>query len=247
MFVRFRQSARRLALSLVETRREGGKVRHEHVASLGSLPNPPSANDRAVFWAKLQPRLMRLGNRLDRDTQAAILAQIHERLPMASTDDRKDAQLARAHDEKAFWSKIEAMQAESAEGYRRLADKAQQDAAKADAAVADAKSHRDRINARIADIEAGKLGSDTTAKPLTREEMRKMMGMTRAEMQHCMRVSMVADILGDGAFWRENRELVEKLHKRQRRAERANSKRRLLELLVERGEFPVTGRRRRLA
>jgi hypothetical protein len=52
MFVRFRQSGRRLQLSLVETQRFGGKVRHEHVASLGSIIVPPSVVDRIAFWAR---------------------------------------------------------------------------------------------------------------------------------------------------------------------------------------------------
>jgi hypothetical protein len=37
MFVRFRQTAQRLQASLVETRRIDGKVRHEHIAGLGSV------------------------------------------------------------------------------------------------------------------------------------------------------------------------------------------------------------------
>jgi hypothetical protein len=154
---------------------------------------------------------------------------------MASTDERKDAQLARARDDERFWSQIAEMQIETAEGYRRLAAKAGEDAAKADAAATDAKSHRDRAKARLADIEAGKLGPDTNAKPLTREDIRKITGMTRAEMQQCVRVGMIADILGDEAWSRENRELFERLLTSQRRAERAHSKRRLLELLAERG------------
>jgi hypothetical protein len=112
------------------------------------------------------------------------------------------------------------------------------DAALADAAAADAKSRRDRIKNQIADIEAGKLGPDTTAKPLTREDMRKLMGMTKAQMLHCIRVAKIVEILGEEAFWREQDEEFEKLDKRQRRADRANSKRRLIKLLVERGEFP---------
>jgi hypothetical protein len=37
MFVRFRETGRRLQCSLIETRRVDGKVRHEHIASLGSI------------------------------------------------------------------------------------------------------------------------------------------------------------------------------------------------------------------
>jgi hypothetical protein len=45
MFVRFRQSAQRQQPSIVETRRVAGKVRHEHVASLGSIRPTPSIAD----------------------------------------------------------------------------------------------------------------------------------------------------------------------------------------------------------
>jgi hypothetical protein len=37
LFVRFRRSPYRLQVSIVETRRVGGKVRHEHIVSLGSI------------------------------------------------------------------------------------------------------------------------------------------------------------------------------------------------------------------
>jgi hypothetical protein len=46
MFVRFRQGRKRLALSIVETRWRGGKVVHEHIATLGSITTPPSIHDR---------------------------------------------------------------------------------------------------------------------------------------------------------------------------------------------------------
>jgi hypothetical protein len=46
MFTRFRQTRHRLQVSLVETRRLNGKVRHEHVASLGSIETPPSVPER---------------------------------------------------------------------------------------------------------------------------------------------------------------------------------------------------------
>jgi hypothetical protein len=41
MFVRFRGSPNRLQISIVETRRLNGRVRHEHIASLGSIERPP--------------------------------------------------------------------------------------------------------------------------------------------------------------------------------------------------------------
>ena len=71
MFVRFRQTARRLQVSLVETHKSQGRVRHEHVASLGSVPSDLTPADRIAFWAALHPRLAKLGNRID------VTRQVH--------------------------------------------------------------------------------------------------------------------------------------------------------------------------
>jgi hypothetical protein len=87
MFVRFRQSLRRLQLSLVETRREGGKVRHEHVASLGAIPTPLTVAGRVEFWQRLHQRLGRLSNRLDGEMQTKILGAVHARVPMPTVDE----------------------------------------------------------------------------------------------------------------------------------------------------------------
>jgi hypothetical protein len=40
MFVHFRETPYGLAMSLVENRRENGRICHEHVASLGSIETP---------------------------------------------------------------------------------------------------------------------------------------------------------------------------------------------------------------
>jgi hypothetical protein len=56
MFVRFRESGRRLHLRLVETRRINGKVRQEHFASLGSIETPQTVPGRLTFWQGLHER-----------------------------------------------------------------------------------------------------------------------------------------------------------------------------------------------
>jgi hypothetical protein len=88
MFVRFRETKNfretktRLRVSLVETRRVEGKVRHEHIASLGSVPMPPEVDDRLAFWHRLHDRLANLANQVDHDMQAKVLGQVHARIPM---------------------------------------------------------------------------------------------------------------------------------------------------------------------
>ncbi len=49
MFVHFRETPYGLAMSLVENRRENGRICHEHVASLGSIETPPSVAARIEF------------------------------------------------------------------------------------------------------------------------------------------------------------------------------------------------------
>jgi hypothetical protein len=86
MFVRFRQTTRRLRASLTETHRAGGKVRHEHVAGLGSVPLLPTAADRIAFWTKLHQRLDTLGNRIDAAQRAATyLADVLDRMVSGRT------------------------------------------------------------------------------------------------------------------------------------------------------------------
>jgi hypothetical protein len=59
MFVRFRQTPRRLQASIVETRRKAGKV-----ASLGTIGLPMTVRGRQAFWAYLWDRLATLSNRV---------------------------------------------------------------------------------------------------------------------------------------------------------------------------------------
>jgi hypothetical protein len=92
MFVRFRETKNfreariRLRVSLVETRRMDGKVRNEHIASLGSVPMPPEVDDRLAFWKRLHERLANL-DRVNGGMQAKILEKIHVRIPMAMPDE----------------------------------------------------------------------------------------------------------------------------------------------------------------
>jgi hypothetical protein len=79
MFVRFRKTARRLQLSLVETRRVHGKVQHRHVASLGSIARLPSVDERVEFWSGLPERLAKVSVPID--TVTRILDTIAARVP----------------------------------------------------------------------------------------------------------------------------------------------------------------------
>ena len=56
-------------MQLDRTRRIDGKVRHEIVASLGSVPASPSVADRIAFWRRVYETVVELANRIDAETQ----------------------------------------------------------------------------------------------------------------------------------------------------------------------------------
>lgn len=202
MFVRFRSSARRLSLSIVQNERRDGKVRQSHIASLGAVSWPPSVVDRDAFWARLHERLARLANRVDRETQNAILEQVHKKLPLPTNNERCTAQL----------------------------EQAQADAAKADTAADEAKQHRDRAKNRIASIKAGELFASNGAKPPDfLDELLKTMGWTRSDAGHARRLNRIAEILGEEEMLRQ---FIEILGKRSRRTEKNVSRDLLSKLLA---------------
>ena len=92
MFVHFRETPYGLAMSLVENRRENGKVRHEHGVSLGSIETPPSVAARIEFWRELRERLAELSNRLDAETRGKVMGAVHGRVPMVTPDEQRDAE-----------------------------------------------------------------------------------------------------------------------------------------------------------
>jgi hypothetical protein len=95
MFVRIRKSARRVQFSLVETHRDGGGVRHSHIASLGAVPLDGDAAERGDFWQRLGDRLERLSNRIDEALKAKILAAVCAHVPQPSADESAAAQRER--------------------------------------------------------------------------------------------------------------------------------------------------------
>jgi hypothetical protein len=93
MFVRFRQTGRRLQASIVATWRADGRVVHEHIAGLGSVPRTPSPADRIAFWTKLHLRLDGLSDRIDAIQRGAIITAVDARIPMPTLDEHRALRL----------------------------------------------------------------------------------------------------------------------------------------------------------
>jgi hypothetical protein len=123
MFARFHQTPSRLQVSLRESRRIDGKPRCEHIASLGSIPEPTTTADRVAFWARLHQRLAKLSNRIGAEDQEKILGSVHARIPMVTIDDMRAVQRENAEADEKFWSGLQGMDTEQAEGHKELAAK----------------------------------------------------------------------------------------------------------------------------
>jgi hypothetical protein len=213
MFVRFRETARRLQASLIETRRADGRVRHRHVASLGSIAHQPTVTDRLGFWTALHQRLARLSNQVDGRTYGAILAAVHARIPMPTQDEQCEAALECARSDARFWEGIGGAQAGTAKEMQEIADTTARTAAKNEKAAADAAAKAKAAQERAERIERGEeIG--TISKPLTRAEFIAASGMTHQQVRQC---ELIAEIGEMGGF----EMVVAEILKRKERAERA--------------------------
>src|SRR5260221_14311203 len=96
MCARFRQTPHRLQISIVNTHRVGGKVRHEHVASLGSIELPQSVAGRIAFWKRGNELLAELSSRIDPRSQVKIPTNLRARIPSVNPDENRAPQLASA-------------------------------------------------------------------------------------------------------------------------------------------------------
>jgi hypothetical protein len=184
MFVRFRKTASRLQVSLIETRREDGKVRHEHVASLGSIALALTIADRIEFWRRLFERFEKLSNRIDREQQVRLFGAIHARIPLGMSEEQRALQLENARAENSLWQGFHELYADRAAGHERLAasaaERAAADKAIADDAAARAKTAQERIE-QIERVEAvdGGLG-----KPVDVRALMKQAGWSARDIEH---------------------------------------------------------------
>jgi hypothetical protein len=213
VFVRFRETARGLQLSVVETRRIDGKVRHEHVVSLGSIETPLTVAARIAFWRRLHERLARLSNRIDVEK---MLAAIHARIPMVTPDEQRSLQLENAKADAALFSGLHEMHAASIEDHKRLAATVASTIAKGEAVAAEAAANAKAAQERVEQIKRGENVEGGLHEPHTREDFEALLikaGFTREDIRHYL---MVAELSEE-----EFKGLVPETLKRMEQAERA--------------------------
>jgi hypothetical protein len=214
MFTRFRATPRRLQVSIVETRRIEGRVRHEHVAGLGAARLPLSPETRLEFWEKLHPRLVRLANRLDGEAHAKILAAVHERIPMVTGDERRALQLEAARGEAKFWEVMQESNEEMSLGHHGLAIVAERNRTQTKQAAENAAKHVVTAKDRIARLEHGEDIGGTT-----KIDIRKLfrdVGVTDSDIRHYGVVSRIHELGAE----REYLDAIGPNEQRERRAAR---------------------------
>jgi hypothetical protein len=186
MFVRFRQIGARLQVSVVETHRADGRVRHEHVAGLGSIETSLRIADRITFWNRLHERLARLANRIDAEAHAKILGAVHAKVPMVTADEQRALQLDNAKADAEFWDRLQDMHACTTEDHKGLARQVGSRIAEGEAAAASAKAKAETARDRVARIERGEDVAGGLGKPMTYAQAVAIMlgaGLTKRDIE----------------------------------------------------------------
>jgi hypothetical protein len=212
MFVRFRQSGHRLQTSLIENRRVDGKVRHEHIASLGSITLPPSVADRITFWQRLHGRLAKLSNRVTTEDQGKVLGAVHAKVPMVTADEQRALQLENAKADAQFWDRMADMYAGTATDHKGLAARAERTAAEGEVERAKAAEHAARAKERVERIERGENVEGGLGKQqIDVEAILIDAGWTKADFRRARRLAELGD--------RASEELSAEVMRRHKRGE----------------------------
>jgi hypothetical protein len=212
MFVRFRPTTSRLQVSLIETRRADGRVRHEHIASLGSAPITPTTADRIAFWSALHERLAKLGNRLVGEAQGKVLGAVHARIPMVTADEQRALQLENAESDERFWTRMHGLNHATAEDNKGLATVAANKIANAQTAAANAATKAAIAKDRAERIKRGENVEGGLGKPMDYEEFVRILhaaGFSNADIAHVQRVAELAGVLGEDN-WEDILQLIVK-------------------------------------
>jgi hypothetical protein len=218
MFVRFRQTIR-LQVSLIETRRVGGKVKHEHIAGLGTIDPALAVADRVAFWKGVHERLSRLSNRIDAAAQGKILGEVHARIPMVTVDELRAVQLENAEADQRFWSTMRDMNEETLDGNKALAVTVQARINTAQAGLEAASAEATAAAERVDKIKKGEDVPGGLNKPFDIEQfLREQFGWTTEDINNALDVAEIGRLGGMQALVDETVERFERSHRPATRA-----------------------------
>ena len=193
MFARFRQTPNRLQVSLVETRRVDGKVRHRHVASLGSIPDPWEIADRIAFWVELHERHTRLSNQISADDLHKVMAAINDRVPMAMSDEQRQLQRENAAQDLDLCSSLHGLNESLLADHKAFAADLARKIAEMEAGTAQSAAGVEAAKERLAKIDRGEEVSGGLGKATSLEDVLRAGGWTTAEIEHCRVVATMSE------------------------------------------------------
>ena len=193
MFVRFRQQGHRLQASLMQTRREAGAIKSEHVASLGSVGLDVTIRDRLDFWKYVEPRLDRLANRIGPDERAKIIDALDARIPVLTDDDLRSVQEDNAKHDQKFWGDVRDTNADVAARHRSIIARAEEEIANVMSTAEEVAERIDVATDRVARIERGEPVVGGLGKKLDVLKIMKEAGMTQSDVNHAMRVASLTE------------------------------------------------------
>jgi hypothetical protein len=206
------------------------KFKLTHYPALGSVGEPATIAGRIAFWLELRPRLDNLGNRIG-DQQIKILDAIHARIPMVTPDEMRDLQRENAEADARLWEGLQGMNAGQAEGHKDVAAKSARIAADAEKSAADAAAKAVKAKERLDRLAKGEDVSGGLGKPMTREQMEKILkdnGMTVADIRFSVEFAQAS--LSENEF----EAYVQEDCAATRRAEKASRRKLLRKIIAKR-------------
>jgi pyruvate/2-oxoglutarate dehydrogenase complex dihydrolipoamide acyltransferase (E2) component len=206
MFARFQQSETRITAVLADSRREGGRVVNEHIATLGSVPVDPTIADRIAFWTRANARLAKAGNRIGPDL-GKVMGQLHARIPMVTPDEQRALQLENAKADERFWTGHREFSESLVESHKAIAATAERAAATAQASAADGAAKAAAARDRVERIERGEDVEGGLGKPLSYEDALRIMreaGMDNSDIRHMHRVGEIVELGGEEEYREES-------------------------------------------
>src|SRR5262249_50804650 len=158
------------------------RVRHEQVATFGSIALPMTVEGRDAFWQRLHETLARLDNRIDPAAAAKLMGDVHARIPMVTADERTAAAIAVAEEDERVWTGVQGMFAGIGTGMAEVAAKASADGNDACQRAAEAAKHVTEAQDRIARLRRGEVVAPSQA--IDPERVLRDVGWTTGDLNH---------------------------------------------------------------
>jgi hypothetical protein len=234
MHVRARLHRRRIQISLVDTRRVDGKVRQEHIASLGSVPPEITPADRLAFWTQVHPRLTRLGNRLDPAALATVMGELHAKVPMVAISDPGlvAGKIETAERNAGIWTAVREHTLANIQQKRELIAKLAAEVAEEEKLAADAADFAAQDRSKMERLKAGE--DVDVGKPINVQAILKEIGFSDADMRHIQTVGALSEAGAEQYIDQSIREHLQ----RNKRTTRAIARRILRREIAEDDQLP---------